>query len=161
FTRIGSGDRLAQGESTFMVEMRETSKILKSATAKSLIILDEVGRGTSTYDGLSIAWSVIEYLAGKSSKVLFATHYFELTHLAAQFEKIKNYHVEAKEWQETVLFLHKIEPGPADRSYGIHVAQLAGLPSSVIQRAKKILQRLEQEHSSVLESRGQVQPELF
>ncbi|MBI2915601.1 MAG: DNA mismatch repair protein MutS [Elusimicrobia bacterium] len=161
FTRIGSGDRLAQGESTFMVEMRETSKILKSATAKSLIILDEVGRGTSTYDGLSIAWSVIEYLTGKSSKVLFATHYFELTHLAAQFEKIKNYHVEAKEWQETVLFLHKIEPGPADRSYGIHVAQLAGLPSSVIQRAKKILQRLEQEHSSVLESRGQVQPELF
>lgn len=188
FTRIGSGDRLAQGESTFMVEMQETAKILNCASSKSLIILDEVGRGTSTYDGISIAWSVIEYLAGSKQidsskkrvassedksavdhsllatryllirpKVLFATHYFELTHLASEIEGVKNYNVQAKEWQDSVLFLHKIAPGPADRSYGIHVAQLAGLPSEVIQRAKKILNQLEQEHLSVLKSKTKTQ----
>lgn len=178
FTRIGSGDRLAQGESTFMVEMQETAKILNYATSRSLIILDEVGRGTSTYDGISIAWAIIEHLAKRKDqrneaaiqtkisppvrpKVLFATHYFELTHLAHEIEGIKNYNVKAKEWQDSVLFLHEIVPGPADRSYGIHVAQLAGLPPSVIQRAKKILTRLEQEHISSLESKANAQQELF
>ncbi len=164
FTRIGSGDRLAQGQSTFMVEMAETSKILKQATDKSLIILDEVGRGTSTYDGISIAWSVIEYLAKKKGKVLFATHYFELTQLSQILEKVKNYNVEAKEYKDTVIFLHKISPGTADRSYGIHVAQLAGLPLEVIQNAKKILEGLELEHKTLLElnrSEENPQTELF
>ena len=161
--KIGSGDKLAQGESTFMVEMRETSKILKESSEKSLIILDEVGRGTSTYDGISIAWATIEYLSQKKAKVLFATHYFELTKLASEMDQVKNYNVEAKEWKDTVLFLHKIVPGPADRSYGIHVAQLAGLPNEIILRAKKILNKLEQERISVLYSNQKElnQPELF
>ena len=153
FTRIGSGDRLAQGQSTFMVEMKETARILAEATARSLVILDEVGRGTSTYDGISIAWAIIEHLnRDPRPKVLFATHYFELTHLAHELAGVKNYNVQAKEWQDSVLFLHKIAPGPADRSYGIHVAKLAGLPPSVIARAKKILKDLEKQHRSVLES---------
>lgn len=154
FTRIGSGDRLAQGESTFMVEMRETARILKAATERSLVILDEVGRGTSTYDGISIAWAVIEHLAYSTKpKVLFATHYFELTQLASIMKAVKNFSVEAKEWKDTVLFMHKIVPGPADRSYGIHVAKLAGLPESVIQKSKKILLGLEREHQSLLKSK--------
>ncbi len=165
FTRIGSGDRLAQGESTFMVEMRETARILKSSTEKSLVILDEVGRGTSTYDGISIAWAVIEHLAySVRPKVLFATHYFELTHLAGEIQCVKNFNVAAKEWQDGVVFLHKILPGPADRSYGIHVAKLAGLPESVIRKSKNILLGLEREHHSLLKSkRGKIddEPSLF
>jgi DNA mismatch repair protein MutS len=160
FTRIGSGDRLAQGESTFMVEMRETARILANATERSLIILDEVGRGTSTYDGISIAWSIVDYLSKVRSKVLFATHYFELTELESQMEGVRNFNVLAKEHKDTVIFLHKIAAGSADRSYGIHVAQLAGLPASVVDKAKKILDKLEKEHHSVLKSKQDRQQEL-
>jgi len=161
FTRIGSGDRLAQGQSTFMVEMKETAQILKNATTKSLVILDEVGRGTSTYDGISIAWSVIEYLQKhQKPKVLFATHYFELTHLASTMKGVKNYNVMAKEWKDSVVFLHKIAPGPADRSFGIHVAKLAGLPEPVVDRARSILKDLEKEHESLIKSRKHIQQEL-
>lgn len=149
-TRIGAQDRLSKGESTFMVEMKETSNILKMATEKSLVLLDEVGRGTSTYDGISIAWAVIEYLYknGKGPKVLFATHYFEITELALKYEGIKNFNISVKEWTNSkgkteVVFLHKIVPGPADKSYGIHVAELAGLPQECIKRAKEILKELE------------------
>ena len=149
-TRIGAQDRLSRGESTFMVEMRETAAILSLATPKSLILLDEVGRGTSTFDGISIAWAVVEYLykAAGGPKVLFATHYFELTELAEKFPGIKNCNVSVKEWTNSagkteVVFLHKISPGPADKSYGIHVAQLAGLPDAAIRRAKEILHVLE------------------
>ncbi len=159
-SRIGSGDKLAQGESTFMVEMKETAKILREATDRSLVILDEVGRGTSTYDGISIAWAVIEHLnRPPKPKVIFATHYFELTHLASELEGVKNFNVQAKDWQDSVIFLHKIAPGPADRSYGIHVAKLAGLPEPVILRAKKILSALEKEHESLLQSRKHIQQE--
>jgi len=161
FTRIGSADNLAGGESTFMVEMHETADILRQFTSRSLIILDEVGRGTSTYDGISIARSAVEYLAGKDSagrgpKVLFATHYFELADLAGTIPGIKNYNVAVKEWQGQVIFLHKITPGAADRSYGIHVAELAGLPRGVISRAHEILRTLE---SSV--NVRQREPDLF
>ncbi len=146
-TRIGAHDALAEGASTFMVEMRETSHILKSATPRSLLILDEVGRGTSTFDGISIAWAVLEHLHG-GPRVLFATHYFELTELARKLPGVVNANVEAKEWTSAegrteVVFLHKIGPGPADRSYGIHVAALAGLPATVLARAEEILQDLE------------------
>jgi DNA mismatch repair protein MutS len=149
-TRIGARDRMARGESTFMVEMRETSAIMRLATAKSLILLDEVGRGTSTFDGISIAWAVVEYLYKPASgpKVLFATHYFELAELPEKFSGIKNCNISVKEWTNSsgkteVVFLHKIAAGPADKSYGIHVAQLAGLPDSAIQRAREILRTLE------------------
>ncbi|AKL97854.1 DNA mismatch repair protein MutS [Endomicrobium proavitum] len=149
FTRIGAGDNLAGGESTFMVEMTETANILNQYTDRSLIILDEVGRGTSTYDGMSIAWAIIEYIAdasknaNKGSKILFATHYFELTELADKLEGIKNFSVDVKEWNDDVVFLHKIKEGSADKSYGIHVAKIAGLPHEVIQKAYKILTKLE------------------
>jgi len=149
-TRIGAQDRMARGESTFMVEMRETSSIMRLATPKSLILLDEVGRGTSTFDGISIAWAVVEYLYRPESgpKVLFATHYFELAELPEKFSGIKNCNISVKEWTNStgkteVVFLHKIAAGPADKSYGIHVAQLAGLPDSAIQRAREILRTLE------------------
>ncbi|MCX5785988.1 MAG: DNA mismatch repair protein MutS [Elusimicrobia bacterium] len=155
-TRIGAQDRLARGESTFMVEMRETASILNLATPKSLILLDEVGRGTSTFDGISIAWAVVErlYRPEGGPKVLFATHYFELTELAEKFAGIKNFNIAVKEWtnaagKTAVVFLHKISSGPADKSYGIHVAQLAGLPDSAIQRAREILR--------VLETKGNIQ----
>ncbi|MGA2090677.1 MAG: DNA mismatch repair protein MutS [Endomicrobiales bacterium] len=149
FTRIGAGDNLSHGESTFMVEMHETAHILNQFTPRSLIILDEVGRGTSTYDGISIAWACIEYLAGtqlrdKRPKVLFATHYFELTDLEGKYDGVKNYNVAVKEWNNDVIFMHKIIPGGADRSYGIHVAKLAGLPSAVIAKAATIMHMLEQ-----------------
>ncbi len=140
FTRIGASDNLARGRSTFMVEMTETAAILHSATPKSLILLDEVGRGTSTYDGLAIAWSAIEYLhAHTRAKTLFATHYFELTELAEQLSGVKNYHVSVKETGAGIVFLRKIEPGAADRSYGIEVAKLAGLPDEVVRRAREVL----------------------
>ena len=130
FTRIGASDNLARGRSTFMVEMTETAAILHTATARSLILLDEVGRGTSTYDGLAIAWAAVEYLHARvRAKTLFATHYFELTELAEQLSGVKNYHVSVKETGGGIVFLRKVEPGAADRSYGIEVAKLAGLPT--------------------------------
>jgi len=152
-TRIGAHDHLVRGESTFMVEMKEVSAILSLATDKSLIILDEVGRGTSTFDGISIAWAIIEYLYThkKGAKVLFATHYFELTELAEIFERIKNFNVAVREWanaegKNEVVFLHKIVHGSADKSYGIHVAQMAGLPENCTKRAKEILGDLEKKN---------------
>jgi DNA mismatch repair protein MutS len=140
FTRIGASDNVARGRSTFMVEMTETAAILHTATARSLILLDEVGRGTSTYDGLAIAWAAIEYLhAHVRAKTLFATHYFELTELAEQLSGVKNYHVSVKEAGGSVVFLRRVEPGAADRSYGIEVAKLAGLPNEVVVRAREVL----------------------
>jgi DNA mismatch repair protein MutS len=140
FTRIGASDNLARGRSTFMVEMTETAAILHTATARSLILLDEVGRGTSTYDGLAIAWAAIEYLHARvHAKTLFATHYFELTELADQLSGVKNYHVSVKEAGGSVVFLRRVEPGAADRSYGIEVAKLAGLPNEVVVRAREVL----------------------
>jgi len=146
FTRVGASDNLAFGESTFLVEMLETANILNNATTKSLIILDEIGRGTSTYDGLSIAWAVTEYLHNQprvAAKTLFATHYHELTELANIYPRIKNYRVTVKEIEGSVIFLRKIEPGGIDDSYGIHVAKMAGLPREVIERAKEVLYNLE------------------
>ena len=140
FTRIGASDNLARGRSTFMVEMTETAAILHTATARSLILLDEVGRGTATYDGLAIAWAAIEYLHARvRAKTLFATHYFELTELAEQLSGVKNYHVSVKETGGGIVFLRKVESGAADRSYGIEVAKLAGLPNEVIARAREVL----------------------
>jgi DNA mismatch repair protein MutS len=140
FTRIGASDNLARGRSTFMVEMTETAAILHTATARSLILLDEVGRGTSTYDGLAIAWAAVEYLHARvRAKTLFATHYFELTELAEQLSGVKNYHVSVKETGGGIAFLRRVEPGAADRSYGIEVAKLAGLPNEVILRAREVL----------------------
>ena len=146
FTRIGASDDLAGGKSTFMVEMWEVSNILKNATSKSLVLLDEVGRGTSTYDGLSIAWSVIEYISKNNNlkcKTLFATHYHELTKLEGVIEGVKNYSVAVSEVNDNIIFLRKIVEGGADQSYGIEVAKLAGLPTQVIDRAKEILSSLE------------------
>ncbi|MBW2243552.1 MAG: DNA mismatch repair protein MutS [Deltaproteobacteria bacterium] len=151
FTRVGASDRLARGESTFMVEMRETAEILAQASPRSLIILDEIGRGTSTFDGLSIAWAVAEYLhdtPGLRARTLFATHYHELADLARTRAAVENAHFEAREWKEEVLFLRRLAPGPANRSYGIQVARLAGLPSAVIERAREILARLEEDELS-------------
>jgi len=140
FTRIGASDNLARGRSTFMVEMTETAAILHTATPRSLILLDEVGRGTATYDGLAIAWAAIEYLHSRTkAKTLFATHYFELTDLAEQLSGVKNYHVSVKETKAGIVFLRKVEPGAADRSYGIEVAKLAGLPDEVVKRAREVL----------------------
>jgi DNA mismatch repair protein MutS len=140
FTRIGASDNLARGRSTFMVEMTETAAILHTATPRSLILLDEVGRGTATYDGLAIAWAAIEYLHARTrAKTLFATHYFELTELAEQLSGVKNYHVSVKETGTGIIFLRKAEPGAADRSYGIEVAKLAGLPDEVVRRAREVL----------------------
>jgi DNA mismatch repair protein MutS len=148
FTRIGASDNLARGRSTFMVEMTETAAILNTATPKSLILLDEVGRGTSTYDGLAIAWAAIEYLHARTrAKTLFATHYFELTELAEQLSGVKNYHVAVKETGSGVVFLRKVEPGAADRSYGIEVAKLAGLPDEVVRRAREVLSEHENAES--------------
>ncbi len=140
FTRIGAADNLARGRSTFMVEMTETAVILNTATARSLIVLDEIGRGTSTYDGLALAWAVIEHIhRNLRAKTLFATHYHELTELATQLEGVRNLHVSVRESGDQILFLRKVEPGAADRSYGIEVARLAALPMSVIERARQIL----------------------
>jgi DNA mismatch repair protein MutS len=146
FTRIGATDDLAKGESTFMVEMNETANILRHASPKSLVILDEIGRGTSTYDGLSIAWAVAEALHDRNAKgvrTLFATHYHELTELVATKERVKNFNIAVKEWNDQIIFLRKLVPGGTSRSYGIQVARLAGLPSAVIERAREILDNLE------------------
>ncbi|MBI3592358.1 MAG: DNA mismatch repair protein MutS, partial [Nitrospirae bacterium] len=151
FTRIGASDFITKGQSTFMVEMIETSNILNNATEKSLILLDEVGRGTSTFDGISIAWAVAEHLANNiKARTLFATHYNELTDLALTMDGIKNYNVVVREWGDEVIFLRKIEAGTADKSYGIQVARLAGLPNEVIDRAKVVLDKLEQKESKSL-----------
>jgi DNA mismatch repair protein MutS len=146
FTRIGAADSLARGESTFMVEMKETANILHHATSRSLILLDEVGRGTSTFDGISIAWAVAESLhdSAERPRTLFATHYHELTELAASKERIKNYNFAVKEWRGDIIFLRNLVAGAASHSYGIHVARLAGMPSAVIERAKAILAQLEE-----------------
>jgi len=146
FSRVGASDELSRGNSTFMVEMNETANILNHATTNSLIVLDEIGRGTSTYDGLSIAWSIIEYLhrdPQSGPKTLFATHYHELTRLAERLPRLRNYSVSVKEWNDQILFIREVVEGPADRSYGIQVARLAGLPEAVIDRAKIILRDLE------------------
>ncbi len=146
FTRLGASDDLARGRSTFMVEMQETAYILHNATPSSLVILDEIGRGTSTYDGMSIAWAVVEYLHdldGKGVKTMCATHYHELTELEQYLDKVKNYNVAVKEWQNEIIFLHKLVEGKANKSYGIHVASLAGLPQRVIERADNKLKELE------------------
>jgi len=150
FTRVGAADRLGAGQSTFMVEMSETAEILRAATSRSLVLLDEVGRGTSTYDGLALAWAVTEYLAspaGPRPRTMFATHYHELTQLAGKLPRLANVQVAVKEWQGRVVFMHRIEEGAADRSYGIHVAELAGLPPSVLARAREVLRELEQERT--------------
>ena len=144
FTRVGASDELVRGQSTFMVEMTETANIINNATEKSLVILDEVGRGTSTYDGLSLAWAITEYIATKiKCRTLFATHYHELTELAELFTNIRNCNVAVREWMDEVVFLHKIMPGGTDKSYGIHVAKLAGVPKSILERSKEILEELE------------------
>ena len=151
FTRVGAADDLSAGQSTFMVEMSETAKILQAATSRSLLLLDEVGRGTSTYDGLSIAWALVEYILDRGNlgaRTLFATHYHEMTQLESQREGIKNYNVLVQEKGQDVLFLRKIILGKADRSYGIQVAKLAGIPTPLLQRAKNILEQLEQDHAS-------------
>jgi len=150
-TRVGAQDNLARGQSTFLVEMVETASILHHATARSLILLDEVGRGTSTFDGLAIAWAVTEELheRGHGAKVLFATHYHELTALAERLPRVHNFHVAVREWNDEIIFLHKVRPGGTDRSYGIQVARLAGLPPVVIARAKAILGELERERSGL------------
>lgn len=147
FTRVGASDDLSQGQSTFMVEMSEVSHILKNATDKSLVILDEIGRGTSTYDGISLAWSIVEYIQGKiKCKTLFATHYHELTDLENEFDDVKNYSIAVKEDSDNIIFLRKIIPQGADKSYGIYVAKLAKLPDEVINRSREILNDLEKNH---------------
>jgi len=146
FTRIGASDSIARGRSTFMVEMQETAAILRNATDRSLVVLDEVGRGTSTFDGLSIAWAVTEHLHDgphARPRTLFATHYHELTHLARDLDRVVNLNVQVREWNDQVHFLHKIVAGAADRSYGIQVARLAGLPDPVLARAREVLELLE------------------
>ncbi len=149
FTRVGANDDLSRGQSTFMVEMNETANIVNNATERSLVILDEIGRGTSTFDGLSIAWSVAEYLHDKiKARALFATHYHELTKLAAQRDSVVNLNVAVREWNDQIIFLRKIVPGGADKSYGIQVARLAGLPKEILERAKQILAELEQSNGT-------------
>src|SRR5262249_54808620 len=138
FTRVGASDQILRGQSTFMVEMQETAHILRHASARSLVLLDEIGRGTATFDGLSIAWAVAEHLARdpqRGPRTLFATHYHELTDLAADISGVGNLHVSAREWQDSVVFLRKIEKGGSDRSFGIQVARLAGLPPEIVVRA--------------------------
>ncbi|MGB7586423.1 MAG: DNA mismatch repair protein MutS, partial [Terriglobales bacterium] len=152
FTRIGASDNLARGRSTFMVEMTETAAILHTATPRSLILLDEIGRGTATYDGLAIAWAAVEYIHARTrAKTLFATHYFELTELADRLSGVKNYHVSVKETGSGIVFLRKVEPGAADRSYGIEVAKLAGLPNEVVERAREVLAEHESAEQRVTE----------
>jgi DNA mismatch repair protein MutS len=147
FTRIGASDELHGGQSTFMVEMTETANILNNATDRSLVILDEIGRGTSTLDGLSLAWAIAEHIAGVlRSRTLFATHYHELTDLADRYIGVKNLNVSVREWEDQVIFLHRIVEGGTDRSYGIHVARLAGVPKEVLDRARQLLGELAVQH---------------
>jgi DNA mismatch repair protein MutS len=143
FTRIGASDELHAGRSTFMVEMTETANILHHATDRSLVVLDEIGRGTSTLDGLSLAWAITEHLAERGARTLFATHYHELTSIPDRLPTVTNLHVSVREWQDRIVFLHRIQPGRTNQSYGIHVAELAGLPVAAIQRARELLATLE------------------
>ncbi|MCK5323198.1 MAG: DNA mismatch repair protein MutS, partial [Desulfobulbaceae bacterium] len=146
FTRVGAMDDLRRAQSTFMVEMNETANILNNATHQSLVILDEIGRGTSTFDGLAIAWAVVEDLVsknGKGVKTIFATHYHEITELARTSERIKNYNIAVREWNDSIIFLHKLLPGGTNRSYGIQVAALAGVPQRVVTRAEELLHNIE------------------
>jgi DNA mismatch repair protein MutS len=150
FSRVGASDELSRGNSTFMVEMNETANILNHASAQSLVILDEIGRGTSTYDGLSIAWAVVEHLHGPEERgpmTLFATHYHELTQLQASLPRLKNLCVAVKEWNDEIIFVRQVVDGAADRSYGIQVARLAGLPRALIARAQVLLDHLESDAS--------------
>ncbi|HTM59241.1 MAG TPA: DNA mismatch repair protein MutS, partial [Burkholderiales bacterium] len=145
FTRIGAADDLAGGRSTFMVEMTESASILHNATAQSLVLMDEVGRGTSTFDGLALAWAIARHLVERNRSLsLFATHYFEMTRLALEYKEVKNVHLDAVEHKDTVVFLHAVEEGPASQSYGLQVAALAGVPKDVIRRARKYLELLEE-----------------
>jgi len=148
FARVGASDNITRGQSTFMVEMQETATILHAATGRSLVILDEIGRGTATFDGMSLAWAVAEHLASNRKarpKTIFATHYHELTDLADSLPGVVNLHVAAREFKDQIIFLHKIVTGRSDRSYGIQVARLAGLPPAVVDRATEILRALEQD----------------
>jgi DNA mismatch repair protein MutS len=149
FTRVGASDNISQGESTFMVEMSETASILNNISERSLILLDEIGRGTSTFDGISIAWSIAEYLHENKSarpKTLFATHYHELNEMTNQFPRIKNFNVSIKELENDVIFLRKLKPGGSEHSFGIHVAKMAGMPSSLLRRANEVMKNLESSH---------------
>jgi DNA mismatch repair protein MutS len=152
FTRVGASDSLSTGESTFMVEMTEAANILNNVTDKSLVLFDELGRGTSTYDGISIAWSIVEYLhehKNVNARTLFATHYHELNEMAKNYSRIKNYNVSVKEINGKVIFLRKLVEGGSEHSFGIHVAQIAGMPPSIVKRANEILKALEKEGNSV------------
>jgi DNA mismatch repair protein MutS len=150
FTRVGANDNLSGGESTFMVEMNETASIINNLSERSLILLDEIGRGTSTYDGISIAWSIAEYLhhSNCKPKTLFATHYHELNELEEKFQRIKNYHITNKEVGNKIIFLRKLAPGGSVHSFGIHVAKMAGMPPSLIKRANEILELLEEQRGA-------------
>src|SRR5437763_2263292 len=151
FTRVGASDNLVRGQSTFMVEMSETSAILHGATARSLVLLDEIGRGTSTYDGVAIAWAVTEHLHNViGCKTVFATHYHELTQLTEELAHARNFNVAVREAGDEIVFLHRLEPGGADRSYGIHVGRLAGLPGAAVARAREVLTLLEAGHHGAL-----------
>ena len=163
FTRVGAQDNLARGQSTFLVEMIETATILNNVTPRSLVLLDEVGRGTSTFDGLAIAWAVVEALhdRGHGAKVLFATHFHELTRLAGRLGGVRNFHVAVREWNDEIVFLHKVQTGGTDRSYGVQVARLAGLPASVIARAKALLAELEEAGQLRTDASDAVQLGLF
>jgi DNA mismatch repair protein MutS len=164
YTRIGASDNVARGRSTFMVEMTETATILNTATDHSLILLDEMGRGTATFDGLSLAWATLEYLhANIGARTLFATHYHELTMLAEQLSRLQNLRVAVKETSQGIVFLHAIEPGPANKSYGIEVARLAGLPPQVIQRARQVLKQHErsERHNVAAETDAPLQLTMF
>jgi DNA mismatch repair protein MutS len=149
FSRVGASDDLSRGRSTFMVEMIETAAILNQATPNSIVILDEVGRGTSTWDGLAIAWAAVEHLHEVNKcRALFATHYHELTGLAATLSACANASLKAQEWKGDLVFLHEVKPGPADRSYGVQVAKLAGLPAAAVRRAEAVLKKLEAKEGS-------------
>jgi DNA mismatch repair protein MutS len=151
FTRVGASDNMSSGESTFMVEMNETASIINNLSARSLILLDEIGRGTSTYDGISIAWSIAEFLHQYPTahpRTLFATHYHELNELAEKFERIKNYHVSTKETGNKIIFIRKLVPGGSEHSFGIHVAKMAGMPRLIIDRANEILKELEDQRTT-------------
>src|SRR3990172_1390083 len=152
FTRVGASDNISMGESTFMVEMNETASILNNISERSLILLDEIGRGTSTYDGISIAWAIAEHLhehPTAKAKTLFATHYHELIEMAESLPRIKNYNVSVKEIGNKVLFLRKLVPGGSEHSFGIHVAKMAGMPKNVVERAGEIMLHLEKSHANL------------
>ncbi|MFQ3628132.1 MAG: DNA mismatch repair protein MutS, partial [Cyanobacteriota bacterium] len=161
FTRVGAVDDLATGQSTFMVEMNETANILNHATPRSLVLLDEIGRGTATFDGLSIAWAVAEHLATEiRARTIFATHYHELNELASLLPNVANYQVVVKELPDQIIFLHQVRPGGADKSYGIEAGRLAGLPASVIDRARQVMSQIERHSHIAVGLRGEsVEPD--